>query len=133
MQKNKKKINYIENALIYKYFDFKTRASRIEFFMFTMFKKFSLDFVRQSGNFLFYGIIFLILLCPSYAVTVRRFHDMNLSGWWVLLLEICVGTLTYIFFKEDYFVIFLISLILVLMLSLIPGSKGKNKYGELEK
>ena len=132
MKKKQEKINYIENALIYKYFDFKSRASRTEFFMFTMFKKVSIDFARKSGNSLFCGIISLILLCPSFTVAVRRFHDMNLSGWWVLLLEICLGTLMYIF-KEDYFIIFLISVIYLLTFSLIPGNKGKNKYGELEK
>ena len=94
-----------------------------------MFKKMSLDVVRKSGNLTFYTIISLILLCPSFAVEVRRFHDMNLSGWWALLLEICIGILMY-FLKEDYFVIFLISVVYLLLLSLIPGSKGKNKYGE---
>ncbi len=28
----------------------------------------------------------LILLLPSYAVTARRFHDLDMTAWWILIL-----------------------------------------------
>lgn len=31
------------------------------------------------------GIFSLVLLLPSLSVTVRRLHDIDRSGWWVLL------------------------------------------------
>ncbi len=31
------------------------------------------------------GILTLALLIPSLAVAIRRLHDINKSGWWVLL------------------------------------------------
>ena len=32
-----------------------------------------------------YAAYVLITLVPSIAVTVRRLHDMNRSGWWILI------------------------------------------------
>jgi uncharacterized membrane protein YhaH (DUF805 family) len=32
-----------------------------------------------------YGIYALALLIPSLAVSIRRLHDINRTGWWVLL------------------------------------------------
>lgn len=34
--------------------------------------------------FALYGLVSLALIIPAIAVTVRRLHDTNRSGWWVL-------------------------------------------------
>lgn len=62
------------------------------------------------------GIIFLILilglLIPSLAVQVRRFHDQDKSGWFILLNFIpLVGGL------------------IVLVMFCIDGTKGPNRFG----
>ncbi len=35
-----------------------------------------------------YGLFFLAMLMPGWAVAVRRFHDLNLSGWLYLALTL---------------------------------------------
>lgn len=59
---------------------------------------------------LVFGLVCLTIL--SY-VTVKRLHDTNQSGWWTLL----------------YTLIFGVYLIVPIVLSLMPGTKGTNKYG----
>ncbi len=59
-----------------RYFDFSGRSSRSEFWWWCLFT-------------VFIGLIpfaSLITLIPSLAVNVRRLHDINRSGWWLLLL-----------------------------------------------
>jgi uncharacterized membrane protein YhaH (DUF805 family) len=63
-----------------------------------------------------FGILAIVgglgLLLPGLAVTVRRFHDTNSSGWWYLL-----ALLPYI----GSFIIF--------VWCCIPGTRGPNRFG----
>ncbi len=53
------------------------------------------------------------LLLPNIAVSVRRLHDTDRSGWWMLLALIPVlGSLVLIFFYVQ------------------PGTDGANRFGE---
>jgi uncharacterized membrane protein YhaH (DUF805 family) len=45
-----------------------------------------------AGFLLFAGIWMLVTLVPGFTVAVRRLHDSNLSGWWVLLVLVPVGS-----------------------------------------
>lgn len=44
------------------------------------------------------GVLNLLVLLPSLGVLVRRLHDVNCSGWWVITL---IVPLIAIFFKSD--------------------------------
>ena len=55
----------------------------------------------------------LFLIIPSVAITVRRYHDSNKSGWFILL-----------------FLIPLLGWIISIILCVLPGDAGNNKYGE---
>jgi len=44
------------------------------------------------------GIVSLILLLPSLSALVRRLHDVDFSGWWILTV---VVPLIMMFFKSD--------------------------------
>jgi len=58
------------------------------------------------------GIFTLAIAVPSWAVLVRRLHDIGASGWFSLLAFVpCVGG------------IFLIAI------SFIDGNAGRNQYG----
>ena len=58
------------------------------------------------------GLFGLAVLLPSLGVAVRRFHDIGMSGWWVLIFIIpLVGLIAMIFF-------------------FIKPSEGPNQYGE---
>lgn len=56
----------------------------------------------------------------SFAVTIRRFHDLNLSGW-VYLPFLILGMIP--------IVNFLVWIVLIVMMCL-QGTKGPNKYGD---
>ena len=52
------------------------------------------------------------MLIPSIAVGVRRLHDTNRSGWWILIgLVPCVGFIILIVFYA------------------MEGVRGDNQYG----
>ncbi len=67
-----------------KYADFSGRASRSEYWWFFLFV-----FLASLGTSMIHevlgGIFALATLLPSIAVTARRLHDTNRSGWWQLI------------------------------------------------
>lgn len=83
-----------------KFMEFNGRASRAEFWWFYLFQ-FLLSFIPGLGL-----VISFILLIPYIAVAVRRLHDTNHSGWWIL----CP--------------------IYNLILFATRGDNGDNRYGE---
>jgi uncharacterized membrane protein YhaH (DUF805 family) len=80
-----------------KYFDFEGEASRPEFWWFFLFVgvvSFALAAVSNKLS----GLFSLAVLVPFIAVTVRRLHDTNRSGWWVLIWFVpVVGWLILVF------------------------------------
>ena len=69
-------------------------------------------FDQASGAGLFSSIFALALFIPSLAVAVRRLHDTDRSGWWLLLSLIP-----------------LIGVIVLLVFVLMDGTSGDNQYG----
>jgi len=63
---------------------------------------------------------FLVVLVPSIAVSVRRLHDRDMSGWWYLGFVVG-GLIPYIGL--------LVSLAF-LVIMLLPGTRGPNRFGE---
>jgi uncharacterized membrane protein YhaH (DUF805 family) len=59
------------------------------------------------------GVYLLATIIPSLAVQVRRFHDMNMSGWWVLL----------------NFIPYIGGLIVCVMFC-FDGTPGPNRFGD---
>ncbi|MEM1105776.1 MAG: DUF805 domain-containing protein [Pseudomonadota bacterium] len=61
------------------------------------------------------GVAFLVfgvaIIIPSIAVSIRRLHDRDMSGWWYLLILVPFGSLV------------------LLIFFVMPGTKGPNKYG----
>ena len=118
-------MNHYKNALK-KYFDFKTRATRAEywyFFLFFMLGLIVFAFIDiyigsiigkdENETFIFFTMIFLLShLIPGYAVLFRRMHDIGKSAWWILL-----GIIPYI----GSFIIF--------YFALKKSQPGTNKYG----
>ena len=60
------------------------------------------------------GLLYtLAVLLPSIAVGVRRLHDIDKSGWWLLLVFIP-----------------LIGAIVLLVFAVMEGTRGSNRFGE---
>jgi len=106
-----------------KYAVFSGRARRMEYWMFYLFSfiftiVFGIidavvgSFNPETGMGLFGGIYLLAIIIPSIAVLVRRLHDTNRSGWWLLIgLIPIVGAIT------------------LLVFSVLDGTPGTNQYG----
>lgn len=87
-----------------KYAVFSGRARRKEYWMFCLFNLiigFVIGFIGAfiDGNGIIALAYNLAILLPSIAVSVRRLHDTDRSGWWMLIgLIPIVGPLVLIFF-----------------------------------
>ena len=104
-----------------KYADFSGRALRSEFWWFVVFSLLGgivtviIDVMILGYSVESYGPINLIftvaLILPGIAVTTRRLHDINKSGWWQLIELTIIGIL------------------LIIIWNATEGEKKKNKYG----
>lgn len=98
-----------------KYFDFETRSSRKEFWYWQLFRILmflSITYLESLG---LSGLLFIsnfIFLIPEIAVSIRRLHDINKSGWWILLTLTIIGIIPLIYFY------------------CIKGDDGANDYGQ---
>lgn len=77
-------------AALHRYFDFAGRSTRSEFWLFTltlmilMVIAIAVDSAIESPGVLA-GLVYAAHVIPSFSVTVRRLHDIDRSGWWVLI------------------------------------------------
>lgn len=68
------------------YFTFSGRALRSEFWYWYLFTLIIYMPIAIFGAFIpEINILYLVIFFPTLAVTVRRLHDTNHSGWWQLL------------------------------------------------
>ncbi|WKB35207.1 DUF805 domain-containing protein [Terrilactibacillus sp. S3-3] len=73
------------------YVGFGGRATRTEFWMFTLFNAIVsvianlIDYLLLNNQPIVNSIYSLAVLLPSLAVAVRRLHDTGRTGWWVLI------------------------------------------------
>ncbi|WP_075291052.1 DUF805 domain-containing protein [Pararhizobium arenae] len=101
-----------------KYAVFSGRASRSEFWWFTLFN-FLVNIVASLvdlliGTEFISAISALVLLLPALAVGVRRLHDTDRSGWWILL-----GLVP------------LIGIIVLIVWYATEGTRGDNRFGPI--
>ncbi|MCO5071492.1 MAG: DUF805 domain-containing protein [Rhizobiaceae bacterium] len=75
----------------------------------------NLDYGPPVITLVLFAITALVLFIPGIAVTVRRFHDVGLSGWLYLLFFV----LSFIY----------IGGIVILVITLLPSQKHDNKWG----
>ena len=111
-----------------KYVDFSGRARRSEYWYFALFSflvgivtnvidaVIGTDYDGATSGGLINTVVSLALFLPSLAAGVRRLHDTDRSGWWILwgyLLAIlcCIG------------------FIILLVFWLQRGTPGDNKFG----
>lgn len=106
---------YLE--VLKKYTVFTGRARRTEYWMFVLFNiiiSFLLGLIEgMMGGVGVIGTLYgLLVLIPGIAVTVRRLHDTDRSGWWLLiaLIPLIGGIVLLIFMIQD-------------------SNSGQNQYG----
>lgn len=110
-------------GVLRQYAVFKGRARRKEYWFFFLFNLIAslvltvVDFMTGSldpelGMGLLSGLYTLAVLIPSLAVTVRRLHDTDRTGWWLL-----IGLIP------------LVGAIVLLVFMLLDSQSGDNQYG----
>ncbi len=112
------KANYLD--AIRKYAAFEGRASRPQFWHFVLvyivicFAAMLLDRLFEMGDGrpgLFLSIAELAQFLPLIAISVRRLHDADRTGWWQLLMITGIGMILLIFFYGE------------------RGTPGGNRFG----
>ncbi|MGY4676119.1 DUF805 domain-containing protein [Pasteurella sp. P03HT] len=105
------------------YATFSGRARRKEFWMYSLIHFLiisvlvfidinlgTFDIERKNG--VLSSIYILATFLPTLAVSVRRLHDINYRGWWILLNLIPLGSLV------------------LLILWCLSGTPGMNRFGQ---
>ena len=131
----------IKTCLKKKYADFSGRASRSEFWFFYLFTLVCyailllLAFTVSFQFFWVFGIFIMGMIFPGLGVLVRRLHDVNKSGWFILLpmpfdivgrlLERSIGDISLVFT-----IISLGISIYLLVLYCTDGDKKNNRFGK---
>ncbi|TVS14813.1 MAG: DUF805 domain-containing protein [Gammaproteobacteria bacterium] len=109
-------MNWYLDVLKYKYAKFDGRARRMEFWMFALFNfiiAVVLGVVDAVLGLAILGPLYgLAVLIPSIALGVRRLHDIDYAGWWILLGFIPV-----------------VGVIILLIFFVLPGTIGDNRFG----
>ncbi|MBS1961191.1 MAG: DUF805 domain-containing protein [Bdellovibrionales bacterium] len=110
-------LEIVRGVLRDRYADFSGRASRREYWVFVGFYLLGMAFLKSFSR----GIpalafaqmvFFLAFLVPLFALAVRRLHDIDRPGWWMLVAAVPVlGTFAFLF------------------MLCAEGSRGRNRFG----
>ena len=122
-----------------KYATFSGRASRSEYWFFSLF----ITIVISVGAIIDYAagshipnlLIWLVIL--SFAVQVRRLHDIDRTGWWVLGLVPAIGLtpIADLDMSVPYFIVlpiwlvYLLTTVVLVVWACMRGTLGPNRYG----
>ena len=99
--------------------DFQGRSTKAEYWWFFLFGVLVnvlsqiIDAILGTG-FIVQVIVGLALMIPSWAVGARRLHDINRTGWWLLLY---IGGIV------------IIPAFILLYFYLQPSDQGSNRFG----
>ncbi len=146
-------VDWAKRPILEKYADFTGRAPRAEYWWYTLaivIVSLVLTIVESIAGlrgmiFGVYGpltaLFWLATIVPGIAVGVRRLHDTNRSGWWLLLFvpylitmimtarAAAAGNLAAI---GGFGLLSLVGLglsIVLLVFMVLPGTPGDNRYG----
>ena len=109
---------------LWKYATFHGRARRMEYWLFVLLYAvvtiiatvadvsfgLTLDGEPEAG--LLSTAWYLAMLLPSLAVSVRRLHDTDRSGWWILLMFVPI-----------------VGFIVLIVFFCLRGDAGRNRFG----
>jgi uncharacterized membrane protein YhaH (DUF805 family) len=114
-------VSYWKRVVLERYAQFTGRARRAEFWWFFLASfiigiVFNILIAVASIFWVVYVIYALAVLIPNIAVGVRRLHDTNKSGWWLLIALIP-----------------LVGIIVLIVFFATDGLPGPNQYGPSEK
>ena len=105
-----------------RYASFGGRATRSEYWYFTLFHLLAISFATVVSylallaspalGIIFYSVVVFGTVLPHLAVSVRRLHDVNRTGWWYL-----------------FGFVPLLGAIVLLVWFCTDGTRGPNRFG----
>lgn len=110
-------MNYFIECFTKKFCCFSGRARRQEYWMFVLFSILTIlasmviGFIIPILGLILYVGFALAALLPGLAVCVRRLHDTDKSGWWILINLVPFGGL------------------ILLIFMIMDSTPGENMYG----
>ena len=161
MNSNMTPVDWAKRPILEKYADFTGRASRPELWWYVLALVVAFVLVRivesivGIGHMIFYSygpltiLLWLATLVPSIAVGIRRLHDTDRSGWWILLPIIPyviglvigggammagaagsgVGMMAGAGLAGIFMLVAFAADILIIVFYCLPGTPGDNRYG----
>ncbi|OGI65494.1 hypothetical protein A3A95_03190 [Candidatus Nomurabacteria bacterium RIFCSPLOWO2_01_FULL_39_18] len=136
-------------GVLKKYAVFKGRAGRREYWMFVLVSLivsivlsildgiFGLKLDKDTG--VLSSLYSLAVFLPTLGVSIRRLHDTNHSGWWILAPSIAglitVGLFFLSIFQNNYVpliiggIVTLILGVALVIFFVLDSNPGENKYG----
>jgi uncharacterized membrane protein YhaH (DUF805 family) len=110
VKKKGEAMNWYFDVLMNNYAAFEGRAGREEYWHFTLLNVIiSIAFYVSMND--LWAIYTMAVLIPGIAVSVRRLHDIDRSGWWFLMVIVPIVD------------------IVLLFMMLLDGKPGANQYG----
>ena len=104
-------------AALKKYAVFNGRSQRAEYWMFALFNfliSLALAFIDGAlgvGGLLSF-VYGLAIIIPGLSVTIRRLHDTDRSGWWVLIAFVPI-----------------LGVLILLVFMVLDSTPGRNRFG----
>lgn len=124
----------VSTCLVRKIFNWHDRAPRSEYWWFIVFEIIAcpaavlIGSTIRSEMILLAGAFFCIyLLWAAILVTIRRLHDKDMSGWWVVLMLACYGVGSVGLFP--ILVVALVVQIFFFIMLVSRGTVGPNRFG----
>lgn len=112
-------MKYLLDPLVKQYADFSGRANRKQFWLYALWLcvvyiviGILSSILGEKAGTALAALAGLALLVPNLSMLVRRLHDTDRSGWWVLisLLPFIGGLILFVF-------------------EVLPGTPGENRFG----
>lgn len=155
-------VDWVKRPILEKYSDFRGRAPRAEYWWFTLalivaFVVLAIvEGILGIHHMILYNygpltaLLWLATIVPSIAVGVRRLHDTNRTGWWILLpvVPYCIafilggaammggaetgssiGMAAGFGIASLFMLIGALCALVLLVFMVLPGTPGENRYG----
>lgn len=108
---------YFLDIITKHFFDFKGRTGRKTYWLFILNSfiislAISAIFKDTMAGFIISMLFSLGICLPVLGLDVRRLHDIDFSGWWLLIAFIPI-----------------LGFIALLVFACLPGTEGENRYG----
>lgn len=153
MNSNMTPVDWAKRPIMEKYADFTGRAPRAEYWWYALALIIAFVVLSIIESILglkgmiggmygpLTGLLWLATFVPGLAVGVRRLHDTNRSGWWLLLMVpyALTAILAFIAFASGSFaglasagflgIIGMLCALGLLVLMVLPSTPGDNRYG----